>query len=318
MSRDCSPPLLLPLFPAVSTGRVTAAQAVERMRLWDPAGGHNATGGRLADSEHFAAGARPPAEVSAPARPRVFLNMASTADGRASLGGRAGGIGNRADRELFHALRASVDAIMVGAGTARAEHYHRLVRDGRRRQLRVARGLSEEPLACIVSASLALSAEDVPLLGDPAARVVMLTPSDGGVLHDASHANGDNASVEDSHAGAARAGDADLGRAHARPVEYVRAARDGALDLPAALAELGARWGVRTVLCEGGPHLNGDLLRAGVVDEVFLSLAPQLGGGGAGEPRIVSGVEFDRPVELELAGALECESLLLLRYRVSR
>ena len=53
-------------------------------------------------------------------RPYVLLNMVSTADGRASIGGRSGPIGNRADRELFHALRASVDAVMAGAGTVRA------------------------------------------------------------------------------------------------------------------------------------------------------------------------------------------------------
>src|SRR5262249_1501030 len=157
-----------------------------------------------------------------------------------------------------------------GAGTARAERYRRLVREQSHRQLRRARGLAEEPLACIVSASLALSADGVPLLADPAARAVMITPSAGEL---AKIANGAS-------------------------IEYVRAASEGALDLCAALAELHARWGVRTVLCEGGPHLNDALLRAGVVDELFLSLAPKLG-GGAGPPadlRIVYGSELDPPV----------------------
>ena len=56
---------------------------------------------------------------SAPGRPRVLLNMVSTADGRATIGGRSGPIGGRADRELFHALRTAVDAVMVGADGAR-------------------------------------------------------------------------------------------------------------------------------------------------------------------------------------------------------
>ncbi len=120
-----------------TSGPLSAAQAVEHLRLWDPS-----------------TSARP---VAVEGRPRVFLNMASTADGRATLNGRSGPIGNRADQELFHALRSAVDAVLVGAGTARAERYRRLVRDAAQRQLRQERGLAEEPLACIVSASLALS-----------------------------------------------------------------------------------------------------------------------------------------------------------------
>jgi riboflavin-specific deaminase-like protein len=246
-----------------SSRPLSAAQVVERMRLWEP-------------TETVA---RPPG------RPRVLLNMVCTADGRATLGGRSGPIGDRGDRELFHALRTAVDAVLVGAGTVRAERYRRLVRDEAHRRLRRERGLAEEPLACIVSASLDL-APDVPLLADHAARVAILTPSPAGEL-----------------------------RASTAAVEYVRAARDGLVDLPAALAELHARKGVRTILCEGGPHLNGQLLAAGLVDELFLSLAPKLGGGGLAEPRIVSGPELP-PVELELLDALESESNLLLRYGV--
>ena len=97
-------------------------------------------------------------------RPYVLLNMVSTADGRATLGGRSGPLGGRADRELFHGLRTAVDAVMVGAGTVRAERYGRL--DPRRvaRRRRRERGLSEEPLACIVSGRLC------PGQRDPAAR----------------------------------------------------------------------------------------------------------------------------------------------------
>src|SRR5271168_3935401 len=66
-------------------------------------------------------------------RPRVMLNMISTADGRATLEGRSGAISDRADRALFHGLRGAVDAVLVGAGTARAEHYGRIVPDAERR-----------------------------------------------------------------------------------------------------------------------------------------------------------------------------------------
>src|ERR1700732_1657199 len=83
-------------------------------------------------------------QPSAPAqRPYVMLNMVSTADGRATVGGRSGPIGGRADRELFHELRTTVDAVMVGAGTVRAERYGRIIRDGARARRRRERGLSE-------------------------------------------------------------------------------------------------------------------------------------------------------------------------------
>jgi riboflavin-specific deaminase-like protein len=221
-------------------------------------------------------------------RPYVMLNMVSTADGRASVAGRSGPIGSRADRELFHGLRSAVDAVMAGAGTVRAERYGRIVRDERRRRLRRERGLSEEPLACIVSASLSL-APDIPLLADPGGRVAIVTSSEGCVADVAAH------------------------------VEYLRASRDGALDLRAALCELRARFAVGTLLCEGGPHLNLELLAAGLVDELFLTVSPALlGGEEAAFPalRILAGAELKPPVELELAGALEHDSQLFLRYRV--
>jgi riboflavin-specific deaminase-like protein len=221
-------------------------------------------------------------------RPYVMLNMASTTDGRASIGGTSGAIGNRADRALFHGLRGSVDAVMAGAGTVRTERYGRIVPDERRRRRRLERGLSEEPIACVVSARLELPS-DIPLLADPAAKVLIVTSSQASLP------------------------------ASAADVEYIRAQRDGLLDLPSALAELHRRFDVRTLLCEGGPHLNTALLAAGLVDELFLSLAPKLAGGvptGSEALRILAGAELPVPVELELLGVLESDSELFLRYRV--
>ena len=221
-------------------------------------------------------------------RPYVMLNMVSTADGRASIGGRSGSIGNRADRELFHSLRGGVDGVMVGAGTLRTERYGRIVPDEERRRRRLERGLSEEPIACIVSGRLELGS-DIPLLAHEGAKVLIITCS--------------QASLPPT----------------AADVEYIRAQRDGLLDLPSALAELHERFAVRTLLCEGGPHLNMELLVAGLVDELFLSLAPKLTGGaaqGGDALRILAGAELPVPVELELVGVLESDSELFLRYRV--
>jgi len=226
-----------------------------------------------------------------PARPRVLLNMVSTVDGRATMAGRSGPIGGPADRELFHALRTVVDAVMVGASTARAERYGALVREDSGRALRREYGLSEQPLACIVSGRLALGG-DMPLLADPQARVAILTSSQASLA----------------------AGRTPIGA----QIEYIRAAREGRLDLPRALAELRERFAVRTVLCEGGPHLNAQLLAAGLVDELLLTLAPKLAGGDAsGEAlRIIAGADLDPPAELDLLSALEHESHLFLRYGV--
>jgi len=210
-----------------------------------------------------------PEEV--PKRPRVVLNMISTVDGRASLNGRSGPLSDRADRALFHGLRSAVDAVLVGAGTVRTERYGRMIPDASRRAQRAQRGLSEEPLACIVSGRLALDGE-IPLLGEPSARVVILTASAASLS------------------------------ATAAEVDYVRSARDGRLDLTAAVVELGTRFGVRSILCEGGPHLAMQLLEARVLDELFLSVAPLLAGGepaGGEALRILAGGELQPPVALD-------------------
>jgi hypothetical protein len=56
------------------------------------------------------------AELAPADRPYVVLNMVATADGAASVGNRTAPISNQADRQLFHELRAQVDAVMVATG----------------------------------------------------------------------------------------------------------------------------------------------------------------------------------------------------------
>jgi riboflavin biosynthesis pyrimidine reductase len=92
-------------------------------------------------------------------RPFVLLNMIATADGRATIAGRTGTIANRADYELFHALRERVDAVMVGAETVRVEGYGPM-----------------EQLAIVVSRSVELPV-DRGLLAAAGNRVLILTPS---------------------------------------------------------------------------------------------------------------------------------------------
>ena len=83
------------------------------------------------------------------------------------------------------------------------------------------------------------------------------------------------------------------------------------MDIPALLRELRER-GVRSVLCEGGPTLNAELLRAGGVDELFQCIAPKLA-GEPDAPTMVTGV-LHRTVEMKLVGLLESESHLFARF----
>ncbi len=264
--------------------------------------------------------------ITAPVRPRMLLNMVSTIDGRATIGGRSGPIGGPADREMFHALRTVVNAVLVGAGTARAEHYRTLVREESSRALRRERGLQEQPLACIVSGRLELEADDIPLLSDPQARVAILTSSQASLPEARPpRETGAQVSARAQKSGSAqKSGDAPMSAgapmSPGAQIDYIRAAAHGHLDLPRALAQLQERFAIGTVLCEGGPHLNTQLLAAGLVDELFLTLGPLLAGGSSktGEAlRILAGADFDPPVELELLSVLKHESHLFLRYAVS-
>jgi riboflavin-specific deaminase-like protein len=235
-------------------------------------------------------------EADVPAdRPYLALNMVATGDGRITIGGRSGPIGGEADRELLHELRANVDAVMAGAATVNTERYGRLVRDEDRRQRRAEAGLEPDPLALIVSARLSLS-PDVPLLQDPDSRVVIVTESEDEL-------DGCRARIE-----------------YLRPDEVHATADDleervSMLALAPMLRQLRAD-GVRTVMCEGGSMLNSALLREGLVDELFLALAPKLAAGTG--PTIVSGPPFDPPLEMGLVSAHEAGGDLFLRFRLAR
>ena len=212
-------------------------------------------------------------------RPYLVLNMAATADGRVAIGGRSGPVAGSADRELFHHLRTQADAVMVGAGTARVERYRRMVKTGELRAKREREGLEPVPLAVVVSGTLDLPA-DLPLLQDAESRVVIVTSSDKTI---------DGAAAD---------------------VDYLREA-----SLVAALRALRSDHGVRSVLCEGGPHLNSTLLRERLVDELFLCVSPRI--AGPGELASVEGVALPLPVDLELVTLHEAEEHLFFRYRLA-
>jgi riboflavin biosynthesis pyrimidine reductase len=197
--------------------------------------------------------------------------------------GVSGGLGGGADRAVYLHLRSLADAVLVGAGTVRAERYGppwlplELVEDRRRR------GQPRLPRIAVASRSCRLDWES-PFFGDAASRPIVITVAD---------------------APAER-------RAEAARVADVLVAGDDDVDLDAALAGLAAA-GARSVLAEGGPTLNGALASAGLLDELCLTLSPLLVGGDA--RRILAGAPPvpDGRLELEFAG--EEDGFLFLRYR---
>jgi riboflavin-specific deaminase-like protein len=216
-------------------------------------------------------------------RPYLVLNMAATADGRVAIGGRSAPVAGSADRALFHELRTQADAVMAGAGTARVERYRRITKTAELAAKRSREGAAAEPLAVLVSGSLDLP-PDLPLLADPSSRVVVVTRSRGS-----------------------------LGPV-AADVAYLRQERD---ELAPALRALRVDYGVRSVLCEGGPHLNSALLREDLVDELFLCVSPRIAGEPS-EPASVEGTALPAPVDMELVTLHEAEQHLFLRYRLRR
>jgi riboflavin-specific deaminase-like protein len=216
-----------------------------------------------------------------PERPYTIVNFVASADGHAAYRGRSRWLSDGADRELFHGLREHVDAILVGTGTLRTERYGPLVRDPERRQRRAAAGLAPDPLACVFSRSGDIPTS-IPLFADPASRVLLFTPSDL-----------DTSGLE-------------------AQVDVVRL-DPGELTLTTMMRRLRSAYDVHSLLCEGGPTLFGALLQEDVVDELFVSLAPKLTGGGSA-PAISSGPELAALRNLELVWALEHDSSLYLRY----
>ena len=219
-------------------------------------------------------------------RPYTVVNFVASVDGRATVDGQSRRLSGQADRDLFYALRERVDAVLVGTNTLAAERYKRMLPDPVRRRRRARLGRTPEPIAVAITRSGQLPL-DIPLFEQPGAEVIVFSPT------------------------------APVTARLAATVEHAPL-----LDLPSALAALRRDHGVATLLCEGGPTLFGALLEQQLVDELFLTLAPALVGGS--EPAIIaeaSGPAVDtKPLpeartQLELAGVLERDGTLFLRYR---
>lgn len=215
-------------------------------------------------------------------RPYLVTNMVASLDGKATADGQTRALSSEVDRTLFHHLRTQADGLLVGAGTVRAERYGRATKSEELRAKREREGLAPEPLTVIVSARLDLSPE-LPLLQATGAPVVIAT----GAEHELEGV--------------------------AAEVTYLRTGE----DLPLMLARLREDHGVRSLLCEGGPTLNSYLLAAGLVDELFLSVSPQVL-GGADALTIVAGRVLGEPLGAELVWLCEAGGELFGRWRLRR
>lgn len=207
------------------------------------------------------AGHSTPVGAAVPA-PWLRANMVSSLDGAASVRGRSGGLSGKADRQVLALLRALADVVLVGAGTVRTEGYRpvRPQSEGRRWSW-LRQGRPPSPPIAVVTRLLSLDLESPLLAGAPGhARTIIITTA---------------------AAPASR-------RAAAAAVAEVIVAGEETVSMEAAVGAL-AGLGYRRILTEGGPHLLGELVTTGLLDEVCLTISPLLAGPGPG--RIVQAVE---------------------------
>ena len=216
-------------------------------------------------------------------RPWVVVDMVASVDGATAVDGRSGGLGGPGDKAVFRALRATADVVLVGASTAKAEDYGPVSADEEVRARREAQGRAPRARLAVVTGRLSL---------DPGAKLFAGVEEPPFVITTQRAADG-------------------RGRAFEGLCELI-VAGDDALDLTMALTALGAT-GAGVVLCEGGPHLNGELLAAGLVDEWCQTIAPLLAAGGSA--RAAVGEDLDEPMALRLHRLLEQDAFLFGTWR---
>jgi riboflavin-specific deaminase-like protein len=217
-------------------------------------------------------------------RPWVVASAAVSLDGFLDDAGPARLLlSNAADFDRVDAVRASVDAILVGAGTVRADDPRLLVRSPQRRAERRAQGRPESPVKVSLTAGGGL---------DPAARFFTEGTGDK-LVYAATGACGTLRRTLEGRATVVEAGD---------PV-----------DLPMVLHDL-ARRGVHRLLVEGGGAVHTAFLAQGLVDELHLAVAPVLL-GAAGGRRFLDPVALRARLHLEDVTRLD--DVAVLRYTVT-
>jgi riboflavin biosynthesis pyrimidine reductase len=240
----------------------------------------------------------------------VVGNFVSTLDGVVSFqipgksgGGEISGF-NAADRFIMGLLRASADAVVVGAGTLRdtaaehlwlAEHVYPEARDLYIRYRRAVLKKSEPPLNVIVTGSGIVDLQKA-VFHTPAVRTIIITSPKGRERL---------ASLKSRSSVEARVLDGPGGRIN--PVSILTLLRD--------------EFAVKHLLHEGGPSFFGDFVVHGCVEELFLTVAPQFAGRNVkGErPGVISGTEFapETAPWLKMVSVKQSADHLYLRYALA-
>lgn len=213
-------------------------------------------------------------------RPYLACNFITTLDGRATMGGDTSRLGYQTDSRALMRLRTFADAVMVGAGTIRVERYDRILPEQRLRGYREQIGLCQEPLTVILTDAMELP-WDTGLFSDGHGEVLIATSS--------------SASPPPT----------------TTTVEVLR--YPGGVDVRQLLEHLRRERGVESVICEGGPTVLNELIKEGLVDDLFLTQNPVLVGSGE---RGLAQAPLPAPVPAELAWALEAEGELFTRWRL--
>jgi riboflavin-specific deaminase-like protein len=199
-------------------------------------------------------------------RPFVLVNMAMTADGKIATANRAvSSFGSAYDHRHLLELRATTDAVMAGARTVDSTGINLGPGPARYRRLRLKNRLSEYNLRVIVSGSGSLNPE-AEVFKHRFSPILILTTQ--------------------------RASPVKLRRLRA-VADEVKVFGRREINFCEALAWLRDQWGVKRLLCEGGGGLNDALFRAGLVDELHLTICPTIF-GGRNAPTISDGSGFGR------------------------
>jgi riboflavin-specific deaminase-like protein len=219
--------------------------------------------------------------------------MAMTADGKIATANRAvSSFGSRRDQAHLLQLRATADAVMAGARTTDSNPITLGPGPAKYRRLRLRHGLAEFNLRIIVSRSGTVNPK-AEVFQRRFSPIIILTTR---------------------RATASRLREL---RAVATEVRIYGAKE---INFPRALRWLREKWGIKRLLCEGGGELNDALFRAGVVDQLHLTVCPKVFGGRTA-PTIADGLgagRLARAAHLALVSARRHDDEMFFVYHVLR
>ena len=244
-----------------------------------------------------------PLRIRGPGR-RVVANFVSTLDGVISFGPQAGAgagavsLGSAADRFVMALLRSASDALLIGASTLRRDPHHQW---------------TAATIFPALAAELADLRRELTGAATPAPLVVLTGRGELPAEHPALSRPGTEVLIVTTRSGRVRMPVLGAG------TRVVVAGAEPPLDPRRVLEVVTDELGATTVLTEAGPSLFGQLLAAGAVDELFLTVAPQLAGlGGDGRLALLGDAGFAPAAtpRLRLRSLRRADQHLLLRYAV--